>query len=291
MKILVTGSQGGIGRPTVKALLEAGHSLRTLDRGALGAGCAWEHLVGDVRDASLVRRAVQGMDAVVHMAAVMSERRGDAEVMFSVNVMGAWNVLMACVEAGVNRLVNFSSLQALGHSSPHHTALYLPLDDWVPRQPASTYQISKHVIEEMCTAYATAHGMTIASLRPTYVFASDPRWEGWRKHMPEEAVARSATIDYWSYVHVLDVVEAVRLALEAPIKGHEAFLLTSDHSHARIPTSELAQKYYPTFPWPNASPEDYTKDNPYRSLIDCRKAKQILGWQPKWSTREAILGE
>ncbi len=294
MKILITGGLGGIGRPTVQALLEAGHSVRTLDRGAQAPGCAWEHLPGDIRDVALVRRALQGMDAVVHMAAILGHGPSDADVMFSVNVMGTWNVLMACAEVGIQRMVNFSSLQALGHSSPYHTALYLPLDDWVPRQPASTYQITKHVIEEMCTAYSTAHNMTIASLRPTYVYQSNPssdRWDGWRRRATDEMIAPSATKDYWSFVHVLDVVDAVKLALEAPIKGHEAFLLASDHTYARTPTPELAKKYYPTFPWPHGSPEDYTKEDPHRGLIDCRKAKQVLGWQPARSTREAILGE
>jgi UDP-glucose 4-epimerase len=290
MKILVTGSQGGIGRWMVKALLEAGHTIRTLDRAAQARENSWEHLPGDVRDLPLVRRAVEGVDAVIHMAAIMADAPGLEDLMLSVNIQGAWNVLISCVESGVPRLVNFSSLQALGHSSPHHTALYLPLDDSVPRQPATTYQISKHVVEEMCQAYAGQHGLVIVSLRPTHVYQPVPEGDQWW-HLLEETQAGVATKDYWSFVDVRDVCQAALLSLTAPLAGHQAFLLASDYTHARRSTLELVKKYYPRFPWPKVQPEDYVRDNPYRSLLDCSQAKKVLDWQPNYSQREEILGE
>ena len=189
MNILVTGSQGGVGRWLVKALLEAGHTIRTLDLAAQAKENPWEHLPGDVRDLSLVRRAVQGMDAVVHLAAIMQDVPGREDFMFSVNIQGAWNILVACVEAGAPRLINFSSLQALGHSNPRHTGLYLPLDDHAPKQPATTYQISKHVGEEMCQAYAVQHGLVIASLRPTFIYQPNLERDEWRRRLPEEVIA------------------------------------------------------------------------------------------------------
>ena len=81
------------------------------------------------------------------------------------------------------------------------------------------------------------------------------------------------------------------LSLTAPLTGHQAFLLASDYTLARMPTLEPVNKYYPRFPWPKVQPEDYVKDNPYRSLIDCSLAKKVLGWQPNYSQREEILGE
>ncbi len=290
MKILVTGSQGAIGRRLVKVLQKAGHTLRTLDRAAASPESEWEHLPGDVRDISLVRRAAQGMDAVVHLAALLTDSPGE-DLLYTVNIQGTWNVLMACVEAGVPRLVNFSSIQALGHSAPKHTGLYLPFDDQIPRQPAFPYQISKHVGEEMCTAFAVQRGLVVVSLRPTYVFQPDQERDRWWLRLPEEILARSATQDYWSFVDVRDVCQAVVLALAAPVTGHQAFLLTSDFTWARLPTAELAAKYYPHFAWPRVSLAEWVKDNPYRSLVDCTQAKAVLGWQPVWSRREVILGE
>ncbi len=291
MKILITGSQGRIGRWLVRTLLEAGHTLRTLDTAAQARGNDWEHIPGDVRNLSLVRSAVQGMDAVVHMAAILAETRGYEDLMYSVNIQGTWNILMACVEAGVSRLVNFSSVQALGHSNPHHTGIYLPLDDSVPRQPAIPYQITKHVGEEMCQAFVLMHGLTSVSLRPTYVYDPNESDHGWWRHLPEDVLASTSTKDYWAFVDVRDVCQAVVLGLAAPVTGHQAFLLTSDYTRAKIPTQELVAKYYPKFAWPKVTPEEYLKENPYRSLIDCSQAKQVLGWQPAYSQRETFLAK
>ncbi len=70
MNVLVTGSTGGIGGYVVDRLLQAGHTLRTLDIPARPDRTGVEHIPGDVRDLGLVRRAVQGMEAVVHLAAI-----------------------------------------------------------------------------------------------------------------------------------------------------------------------------------------------------------------------------
>ncbi len=274
----------------VKALLEAGHTLRTLDQGTQSRENAWEHIPGDVCDLSVVRRAVQGMEAVIHTAAILGEVRGYEELLYKVNIQGTWNILIACVEAGVERLVNFSSINALGHSSPAHTALYLPLDDEVPRQPYNAYQVSKHVGEELCQSYSSRFGLDIVSLRPTFIYASGSDNLAWLKGSEDEKAA-IATIDYWSFVDVRDVCSAALLSLTVPMKGHQAFLLASDYSHARMTTQELVQKYYPHLPWTKVAEEAYLKDNPYRSLIDCARARQVLGWQPEFSPRQLILGE
>ena len=290
MKILVTGSQGAIGRTLVKTLLEAGHTLRTLDQAARAPGEDWEHLPGDILDLSLVRHAVQGVEAVIHLAAILVDSPGNEARCLSVNIMGTSNVLLACTEAGIPRLVNFSSLQALGHSSPVHTALSFPLNDRIPRQPATPYQISKHVGEEMCQATASYHHMTIISLRPTFVYQpGDYDRYSWLRQ-PDEARARACTKDYWSFVDVRDVCQAALLSLSAPLAGHHAFLLTADYTHAYTPTLELARKYYPEFPWLGIQAEDYLKDNPHRSLIDCTHAKEVLGWQPVYDLRQELFG-
>jgi UDP-glucose 4-epimerase len=178
MKILVTGGQGGIGRSVVKKLIDNGHTIRSFDRAARSNEFTWEHIPGDIRDITQVRKLVDGIDVVIHMAAILTDTPTDQELIYSVNIQGTWNILMACMEAGVSRLINFSSIQALGHSNSAHTAIYFPIDDQVPRQPASPYQISKHVGEEMCQAFTVQsdgsfhHEMTIISLRPTFCFTA-----------------------------------------------------------------------------------------------------------------------
>lgn len=300
MKILVTGSQGSIGRLLVKTLLGAGHTIRSFDQVAREKNATWDHLPGDIRNIEHVRRAVEGMDVVIHLAAILTDTTADQERIYSVNIQGTWNILMACVEAGVTRLINFSSIQALGHSNSAHTAIYFPLNDQVPKQPASPYQISKHVAEEICQGFIAQsegtfhHDLSIVTLRPTFVFNPENYKPDTNPHriwnqLSDEALTQFGKKDYWSFVHVQDVCQAACLALTAPIVGHQAFLLTSDYTWAKAPTIELVNRYYPHFRWKNTTPEDYFKDNTFRSLIDCSNARRALGWHPEFSQREAIL--
>jgi nucleoside-diphosphate-sugar epimerase len=291
MQLLVTGSLGMIGRWTVKRLLEAGHTLRTLDRTAQPNENSWEHLPGDIRDLNLVRRAVQGVEAVVHLAAIPFDIPNSEELIFTTNLQGTWNILLACAEAGVKRVVNFSSINALGHAEEEpNPAMYLPLDDDVPHYMARAYNTTKHVGEEVCQAFANAHGLTVISLRPSAVLEPHGARERWWDFMPEERKAFWSTKDFWSYVDVRDVAEAALLGLTAPVEGHEAFLLAAEDSSGKIPTAEIVAKYYPNLPWPRISSEVYLANHPFRSLLDCSKAKRLLGWQPKISLRDPGSG-
>ena len=291
MKILITGSQGGIGSALVAKLIQAGHEIRTLDQKAAPKNCAWEHIPGDVRSLSLVRTVMQGIDIVFHLAANLNDTGQDQELTYTVNVQGTWNILMACVEAGVSRLVNFSSIQALGHSNSVHSQIYFPLDDQMPRQPATPYQISKHTAEEMCRAFTVKNDLTIASLRPTYVYLPGAvRKYGWQR-LSKENLVELGRKDYWSFVHVEDVCQAALLCMTAPLTGYQGFLLTSDHVWIDLPTAQLVAEHYPHFEWKNLSQQEYLQHNPYRSLVDCRAAKEILGWQPVHSPRDLIMRE
>jgi nucleoside-diphosphate-sugar epimerase len=289
MKILVTGSTGGIGSWVVKRLLEAGHKLRTLDIPAQPVG-ECEHIPGDVRDLALVRRAAQGMEAVVHLAAIAYDMdRQDALVM-ETNIMGTANVLVAAHEAGVRRVVSFSSINALGQAEPNHPGLYLPLDDDVPPYTTRSYYVSKRVGEELCFAFAARGTFTAVSLRPTLVTVPGPSRFSWWRHMPEEMKIRSAKGDFWSYVDVRDVAEAALLSLTADINIHQAFLLTSDENRTRTPTAEIVEKYYSHLPWPKINKEEWLAKGEYIGLVDCSAAKEVLGWQPKWSQFDPAAG-
>jgi nucleoside-diphosphate-sugar epimerase len=283
MKILVTGSTGHIGRWVVDRLVEEGHELCTMDIPAQPARDHVEHVAGDVRDMPLVRRSIQGMDAVVHLAAIPYDVDRQDELILDTNVHGTYNVLLAAQEAGVKRIVNFSSINALGQAEPAHPGLYLPLDDDVPHFNVRNYSLTKHIGEEMCAAFAARGVFSVVSLRPSQVTNPGPARFPWFRNMPEEFRIRMATNDFWSYVDVRDVAEAVALGLIANVQGHVACLLTADESRMRIPTAEVVEKYYPNLPWPKISKEEYLSRGEFVSLVDCGLAKRVLGWQPKYS--------
>jgi uncharacterized protein YbjT (DUF2867 family) len=106
--ILITGASGFVGRHIVGALLAAGKDARSLVRDLdKGASLGGELVQGDMTDAASLRRAVQGVDAVVHLVAV---RQGKEETFQRVMVQGSSDLLNAAKEAGVRRFVLMSAL-------------------------------------------------------------------------------------------------------------------------------------------------------------------------------------
>jgi UDP-glucose 4-epimerase len=290
MKILVTGSTGGIGRYVISRLLEDGHRLRAMDIAAQPHSDDYEYIPGDIRDLDTVRKAVQGMEVVVHLAAIPFDMDRQEAMILHTNIHGTSNVLLASQEASVQRVVNFSSINALGQAEKMHPGLYLPLDDKVPHFNVRNYSLSKHIGEEMCTAFANRGVFTVVSLRPTNVTHPGPSRFRWWDMMPEEFKLQGHINDFFSYVDVRDVAEATALAIKAEVKVHEAFLLASGEGRTRMPTAEIVEKYYPQLPWPKVSKEEYLAKNEFISLLDCTGAREVLGWQPKYSVFDPEAG-
>jgi nucleoside-diphosphate-sugar epimerase len=286
MRVLVTGSEGRIGRHLADVLDGQGYSLRGFDTRAdtqAAGGPIDDRQVGDLRDLPAVRSAMRGVEAVVHLGAIPSDRDDGAAVM-QTNVMGSWNVLQAAQENGVRRVVFFSSINAQGSVLTGHPPACLPIDDDYPHHPATPYQLSKHLGEEICRSFSERHGMITLCLRPTWVtqpsdytqagFGTDRFLAAWQP-------------DLWAYVDVRDVGDAVLRCLQIEGILHDRFLLAADDTSAHIPTAELLARHYAGVPWPTIDPAHYLAGNPFRGLVDCARAKARLGWQPQHSWRDA----
>jgi UDP-glucose 4-epimerase len=268
MKILVTGSAGRIGKVLCALLEEHGHSVRPFDVEQ-----------GDLRDIEAVYAAVEGVDAVAHLGAIPWAVPGKDYDVMSVNVQGTTNVLLACVKHGVKRVVAYSSVNAFGSFGMDRAIIHLPGADDYPHGSFNIYQLSKHLNEETCQYFAERHGMTILCPRPVFVSSAEhyPKWS--------ENTGDGYLVDLCSYVDVTDVAEATRLALtDESLSGFHAFLLAADDTTSVHPTAELVARQLPDVPWRTPQSE-WLAGNPYRGLIDCRVAKELLGWQPKVSWR------
>lgn len=290
MKVLVTGSTGGIGRWVVKRLVEAGHEVRSMDITAQPKSSDHEHVAGDVRDMPLVRRTIQGMDAVVHLAAIPFDMDRQEEQILDINIRGTYNILQAALEAGLQRVVSFSSINALGQAEATHPGLYLPLDDDIPHYNLRNYSLTKHIGEELCQAFASRGVFSAVSLRPSHVTHPGPSRFAWWDRMPEEFKMRGYIGDFFSYVDVRDVAEAALLALTAQVEQHQAVLLVHDENRVQVPSAELVEKYYPHLSWPKTSKEEYLARGEFIGLVDNSRAKQILGWQPRYSLFDPSAG-
>lgn len=281
MKVLATGCAGKIGTEQIRQLQEAGHEVRGFDRAAKSRAMDYEYIAGDLRDIYAVRQAVSGMDAVMHLGAIPSDRRGSAEDVLSTNVQGTWNVLLACVEAGVERIINYSSINALGCVGGYKEGVCLPIGDDYPRHPYSPYQISKHLGEETCAAFTARHGLITLSLRPTAVLA--PEDYAWCRNAVQRG-AEHGKVEYWAYADRRDVARAGMLALTVQGVMNDAFLLSARDTVIDVPTQELIDAYYPDTLW-TKDRETYLNGETYRSLLDCSHAEEVLGWVPEYSWR------
>lgn len=289
MRILVTGSEGLLGSATVPALREAGHEVVTLDIKMRPFADGERHIAGDLRDVYVARNAVQGMDAVVHLAAMPYDAAPPDQVL-AINVPGTWNICAACEEADVQRIVYASSINALGAVGGHRPAKYLPIDDNYPCHPAPGYQLSKYLSDEICKSYTYRFGMTTLSLRFGLILSPpDPDQKGMRRFfmsmIPPQMRIRMGIHEYWAYVDVRDAADAVVKACVAEGVDHEEFLIFADDSTVDVPVAQLVSEHHPDIPWPNISMEDYLAEDSHRSLMDCSKAKRMLGWQPQYSWR------
>jgi NAD dependent epimerase/dehydratase len=173
-RILVTGADGFIGSHLVEALVRAGHPVRAfvfynsfnswgwLDRAPAEVQKSIEVFAGDIRDPHGVRKAMEGCDVVMHLAALIaipfSYHSPDAYV--DTNVRGTLNVLQAAREIGVTRIVHTSTSEVYG------TALRVPIDEDHPLQAQSPYSATKIAADQLALSFHRSFGLPVTVLRP-----------------------------------------------------------------------------------------------------------------------------
>ncbi|HEY8789943.1 MAG TPA: NAD(P)-dependent oxidoreductase [Actinopolymorphaceae bacterium] len=288
MKILVTGGRGRIGSRSVLRLVGLGHEVVSADTAETrGPDVDPREVELDIRDLDAMTAAATGCDAIVHAGAIPGDRGGQMQLVLNTNVDGTLNVLLAATDLGITRIVAFSSINAIGVVGRHGTPPdRLPFDDTHPHRPYPGYQLSKHLGEEACTAFADAYGMTIISLRPVLV-TEEHRYESWRAGNRHDIdwVRR----EFGAYVDVEDVVDAVVAGLTVEVRGHHAVLLAADDTGMTQPTAELAAAVFPEVPWVGTTQEEWLAGDPHRGFIDTRGARELLGWRATrgWRTPPA----
>ncbi|GAB6390581.1 NAD-dependent epimerase/dehydratase family protein [Stutzerimonas marianensis] len=160
--VLVTGGAGFIGSNLVDLLLAQGHSVRVLDNLSTGKQANLpsdprvEFIKGDVADVQLVRRAVQGCQAVVHLAAVASVQASveDPVGTHQSNLVGTLNICEAMREAGIRRVVFASSAAVYGNNGDGEA-----IDEETPKAPLTPYAADKLASEHYLDFYRRQHGL------------------------------------------------------------------------------------------------------------------------------------
>jgi nucleoside-diphosphate-sugar epimerase len=284
MKILVTGSEGGVGRALIPILQAQGHTICGLDV-VETAHSDYDYTSGDLRDFETVKRVATGADAVIHAGAIANDRKDlDHEVLAS-NAQGTWNVLIAAVKNEIPRVIHFSSINALGCVGGRQRPKYLPIDDAYPRHPNSPYQIGKHLGEEACKAFSSRWGITTISLRPMWINRGHSQ-KGWMHHLSASEREQRLWSELWAYVDMRDVCDATLRSLTVEGVQHEAFLLAGADTISLTPTLELVERHLSDIPW-RVPKAEWFAENPRRGLLDISHAEEILGWVPQ----HTLLGD
>jgi UDP-glucose 4-epimerase len=177
MKILITGGSGFIGSHLAEHF-QGQATVRVLDNFRTGhrrnlAGLDVELLEGSILDRNLLARAMEGIDYVFHLAALVSvpESVARPQECTELNITGFVNVLEAAAEHGVRKVVLSSSAAVYGDNPE------VPKRETMTPEPRSPYAVTKLVGEYYCQLFAEAHGLETVALRFFNVFGprQDPK--------------------------------------------------------------------------------------------------------------------
>lgn len=310
--ILITGGAGFIGSNLCEHFLKKGDNVVCLDNFATGHignllplieqyPQSFRLIVGDIRNLDDCRKAVEGVDYVLHEAALGSVPRSIKDPITSndVNVGGFVNMLVASRDAGVKRFVFAASSSTYGDSTS------LPKVEDVIGRPLSPYAITKYVNELYADVFARTYGLEFIGLRYFNVFGrrQDPNGAYAaviplfvKKFMNHEAPNINGDGEYSrDFTYIDNVIQMNELALEAPAGSEAVNQIYNTAFGERTTLNQLTdylREYLAEFDpeianiIPTHGP-NRVGDIPH-SLACVDKAKNLLGYNPKFSMKQGL---
>jgi nucleoside-diphosphate-sugar epimerase len=280
--VLVTGAEGLVGSHVVARLLRAGHEVSTLSLPDASAHDDVRVVRGDATDPDAVSRAVEGCDAVVHLAAYPNPWDHPAAETFGNNTLATFTVAWTAAELGVRRFALAGSVNATGLlMNPKHPAPErFPIDEDTRPRIADPYSLSKRVDEETLRAVCERFDASGVVFRLPLVVPPD-RADDLRRWATEH-VAHGAG-EGWGWIDARDAAEAFRLAVIGEYDGAHVVQLAAPTTVHTIPTEELITRFAPESERARLFPGT---DAP----IDVRRAQTLLGFEPRYD-RPGVAGE
>lgn len=313
MRFLVTGGAGYIGSITVRVLLDAGHDVVVLDslakghREAVDPRARFVH--GEVGDPVALDAALPECDGVLHCAGLIevAESQRAPGPYFDTNVAQPARMLDAMVRHGVGAIV-FSSTAAV-YGEPSAT----PITEDAPTHPVNVYGATKLMFERLLDWYGSAHGLRSVRLRYFNVAGALPDGSLGEAHDPETHIIPRVLMalaggrrdfevfggDYPTpdgtcvrdYIHVCDLAEAHRLALERLAGGGDGGVfnlgngqgysnLEVVHACAEVAGREIEVTIGPRRP-----------GDPAVLVASSQRAEHELGWKPAAGDLDTIIGD
>lgn len=298
MKVVITGGAGYIGAFVTRGLLEAGNEVHVLDSLLHGQEEVAADLErrgatlkrGDVREAEARTRALEGADALVHLAAIVGDPAcaRDPQLSAEVNVEASQAIFATAREFGVGRVVFASTCSNYGRMEDPT----VPIDETGVLAPVSLYAEQKVGIEKLLLEHSDA--LVGTCLRFATIYGVAPR-------MRFDLTVNEFTRDLWAgrklevfgelfwrpYVHVADAARAVRLVLESPEEAVRSNVFNVGHSDenyrkldlAAIITEKLGRGDI-EYVHRDEDPRDYK--------VSFEKVRRELGFEPKMKVPDGV---
>jgi NAD dependent epimerase/dehydratase len=302
-RVLVTGAGGFIGSHLVENLLAEGATVRAFvrynSRGDAGSLrlipteslAQVEIVAGNLCDGDAIRKAVEGCEIVFHLGAMISipySYLHPVEVA-ETNLIGTLNVLMACRDLQVKRLIHISSSEVYG------TALQVPINESHPLQGQSPYSASKIGADKLAESFYCSYGLPVVTVRPFNTFG--PRQSA-RAVIPaiitqvltQNVIRLGNQSTSRDFTYVTDTVRGMMKAAETDnVEGKVLNLGTN----REIKIDELVQKIIQKINRPIKIEVDSRRLRPDRSEVmrlisDNMLARQTMGWQPEVTLDEGL---
>lgn len=289
-KILVTGGAGFIGSHLSDALIERDFDVRIIDNLSGGkmerVNPKAEFIKEDIRDFETVKKVMNGVDYVFHLAAlprVQFSIQNPRET-HDVNVNGTVNLLIAAKDCGIKKFIYSASSSAYGEQET------MPLNEEMKASPISPYGLQKYIGELECAVFNRVYGLPTVSLRYFNVYG--PRFEADSPYslvigrfLKQRKEGKPITIvpdgeQTRDFTHVRDVVNANILAMESDKVGKgEVINIGAGKNYSINKIADII-----------GGPVVYIESRlePKHTLAENRKARELLGWEPKVTLEEGI---
>ena len=271
LKVLVTGSEGFLGRHICAALKERGHEVVGLDSAPTA------EVVADITKVL----PMMGLDGIIHLAAVASPNicTANPELAFSVNVLGTHQVLRLALRSGAKKFV-FSSTAHVYDIPPR----YLPTDEVHPLRLNNVYTTTKILGEQLCQLFYENHGLSYTTLRLFNVYGPGQKAGYFIPDMIEKARGREITLNSSNttkdFVYVDDVARAFCAAVETPYVG--AINIGSGIETQLRDIADVIAAAAGT------TANGWNTSNATRMQANRQRAKQVLDWEPTVSLEEGL---
>ncbi len=227
--ILVTGASGLVGSYLVKALAQQSKKVKALFQSSpplegLGEAVSW--IKGNVLDTMFLEEALQHVEQVYHCAATVSFNPKKKSLLYSVNVEGTVNVVNACLEKGIKKLVHVSSVAALGRSNSN--GIISEQMNTIEEVGSSHYSKTKY-LAEMEVWRGISEGLNAVIVNPSLILGAGD----WNKGSTEifQTVYKEfpwCTQGIGGFVDVKDVVNAMMLLMENDVQA-ERFIVNAEN--------------------------------------------------------------